>query len=434
MQEKNNPKVIKAWAYFDWANSAYSLVITSTIFPVYYTVITTTKEHGDKVLFFGKWFVNTALSNYAMAVGYLMMVFLLPILSSVSDYHGNKKSFMKFFTYLGGLACIGLFFFKLETLELGVILFALAAVGWIGGALFYNSYLPEIATPDHQDKVSAQGFAWGYIGSVILQIICFIFVLMPDTFGITDPSFPARLSFLLVGVWWIAFAQISFKRLPNGSTNYEKVNKNLIHSGFQELHKVWLQVKEMRTLKFFLAAFFFYSMGVQTIMLVAANFGEKILHLGATKLIITILLIQLLAILGAYLMSYLAGKLGNFTVLMLVVIIWIFVCITAYFITSEYQFYALACVVGLVMGGIQSLSRSTYSKLLPDNTPDTASFFSFYDVTEKLAIVIGLFSFGYIEEFTGNMRNSAVSLTTFFSLGLVFLVLISLQKRKQLAN
>jgi UMF1 family MFS transporter len=243
MQEKNNPKVIKAWAYFDWANSAYSLVITSTIFPVYYTVITTTKEHGDKVLFFGKWFVNTALSNYAMAVGYLMMVFLLPILSSVSDYHGNKKSFMKFFTYLGGLACIGLFFFKLETLELGVILFALAAVGWIGGALFYNSYLPEIATPDHQDKVSAQGFAWGYIGSVILQIICFIFVLMPDTFGITDPSFPARLSFLLVGVWWIAFAQISFKRLPNGSTNYEKVNKNLIHSGFQELHKVWLQVK-----------------------------------------------------------------------------------------------------------------------------------------------------------------------------------------------
>ncbi|MFM6953525.1 MAG: MFS transporter [Sphingobacteriaceae bacterium] len=434
MQEKNNPKVIKAWAYFDWANSAYSLVITSTIFPVYYTVITTTKEHGDKVLFFGKWFVNTALSNYAMAVGYLMMVFLLPILSSVSDYHGNKKSFMKFFTYLGGLACIGLFFFKLETLELGVILFALAAVGWIGGALFYNSYLPEIATPDHQDKVSAQGFAWGYIGSVILQIICFIFVLMPDTFGITDPSFPARLSFLLVGVWWIGFAQIPFKRLPNGSTNYERVNKKLIHSGFQELHKVWLQVKEMRTLKFFLGAFFFYSMGVQTIMLVAANFGEKILHLGASKLIITILLIQLLAILGAYLMSFMAGKIGNFRVLMLVVIIWILVCIAAYFITSEYQFYALACVVGLVMGGIQSLSRSTYSKLLPENTPDTASFFSFYDVTEKLAIVIGLFTFGYIEEFTGNMRNSAVSLITFFSLGLVFLVLISLQKRKQLAK
>ena len=434
MQEKNNPKVIKAWAYFDWANSAYSLVITSTIFPVYYTAITTTKEHGDKVLFFGKWFVNTALSNYAMAVGYLMMVFLLPILSSVSDYHGNKKSFMKFFTYLGGLACIGLFFFKLETLELGVILFALAAVGWIGGALFYNSYLPEIATPDHQDKVSAQGFAWGYIGSVILQIICFIFVLMPDTFGITDPSFPARLSFLLVGLWWIGFAQITFKRLPNGSANYEKVNKNLIHSGFQELHKVWLQVKEMRTLKFFLGAFFFYSMGVQTIMLVAANFGEKILHLGAPKLIITILLIQLLAILGAYLMSYMASKFGNFNILIIVVLIWIFVCITAYFITNEYQFYVLACVVGLVMGGIQSLSRSTYSKLLPENTPDTASFFSFYDVTEKLAIVIGLFSFGYIEEFTGNMRNSAVSLTTFFSLGLVFLVLISMQKRNKIAN
>lgn len=434
MQEKNNPKVIKSWAYFDWANSAYSLVITSTIFPVYYTAITTTKEHGDKVSFFGKTFVNTALSNYAMAVAYLLMAFLLPILSSVSDYHGNKKTFMKFFTYVGGLACIGLYFFTLDTLELGVILFALAAVGWIGGVLFSNSYLPEIATPDHQDRVSAQGFAWGYIGSVILQIICFVFVLMPDTFGITDASFPARLSFLLVGLWWIGFAQIPFKRLPNGSANYERVNKNLVHSGFQELHKVWLQVKDMHILRLFLAAFFFYSMGVQTIMLVAANFGEKVLHLGTSKLIITILLIQLVAIAGAYLMSFMASKIGNFKVLITVVCIWIIVCIAAYYTTNEYQFYILACVVGLVMGGIQSLSRSTYSKLLPENTPDTASFFSFYDVTEKLAIVVGLFTFGYIEEFTGNMRNSAVSLTTFFSIGLVFLLLIVSQKRKEWAK
>ena len=211
MQEKNNPKVIKAWAYFDWANSAYSLVITSTIFPVYYTAITTTKEHGDKVLFFGKWFVNTALTNYALSVGYLLMVFLLPILSSISDYRGNKKTFMKIFTYIGGSACIGLYFFTPKTLELGVILFALAAIGWIGGALFYNSYLPEIASPDQQDKVSAKGFAFGYLGSVVLQIICFVFVFMPSTFGITDPSIPARISFLLVGLWWIGFAQISFK-------------------------------------------------------------------------------------------------------------------------------------------------------------------------------------------------------------------------------
>ncbi len=430
MQEKNNPKTIRSWAMFDWANSAHSLVITSTIFPVYYTVITTSEEFGDKVTFFGRTFVNTALSNYALASAYLLMAFLLPILSSVSDYHGNKKTFMKFFTYLGGLSCMGLYFFNKSNLEWGIICFAMSMVGWTGGVLFSNSYLPEIATPDQQDRVSAKGFAWGYIGSVILQLICFLFVLMPDWFGITDMSFPPRLSFLLVGLWWIGFAQIPFAKLPAGSANYKKINKSLIHSGFEELHKVWLQVKTMRILKLFLLAFFFYSMGVQTIMLVAANFGEKVLHLGTAKLIITILLIQLVAIVGAFVMSSLAVKIGNFKVLVFVVFIWILVCIAAYFTTTEYQFYVLACIVGLVMGGIQSLSRSTYSKLLPENTPDTASYFSFYDVTEKLAIVIGLLSFGYIEEFTGNMRNSAVSLVTFFTLGLIVLLTILREKGK----
>lgn len=404
---------------FDWANSAYNLVITSTIFPAYYVAIT--QGTDDKVLFFGRTFTNTALSNYALSAAYLIMVILLPILSSAADYHGNKKLFMKVFTYLGGIACAGLFFFKLETLEISIILFALAAVGYIGGVMFNNSYLPEIATVDNQDKVSAQGFAYGYVGSVILQIICFVFVLKPELFGITDASLPARLSFLLVGIWWIAFAQIPFKALPAGSPNYNRINKNVIHGGFEELRKVWNQLSGMKLLKRFLLAFFFYATGVQTIMLVAAAFGEKILNLGTSKLIATILIIQLVAILGALIMSRFARKYGNIPVLIFVVFIWIGVCACAYFITTEYQFYALAAIVGLVMGGIQSISRSTYSKLIPENTPDTASFFSFYDVTEKIAIVIGLFSFGYIEEFTGSMRNSALTLGGFFLVGLLIL-------------
>ena len=419
MEYKNNKKTIKAWSMFDWANSAYNLVITSTIFPAYYVAIT--QGTDDKVLFFGRTFTNTALSNYALSAAYLLMVILLPILSSAADYHGNKKLFMKIFTYLGGIACAGLFFFKLETLEISIILFALAAVGYIGGVMFNNSYLPEIASVDSQDKVSAQGFAYGYIGSVILQIICFVFVLKPELFGITDASLPARLSFLLVGIWWIAFAQIPFKALPAGSPNYSRINKNVIHGGFDELRKVWNQLSEMKLLKRFLLAFFFYATGVQTIMLVAAAFGEKILNLGTSKLIATILIIQLVAILGALIMSRFARKYGNIPVLIFVVIVWIGVCICAYYITTEYQFYALAAIVGLVMGGIQSISRSTYSKLIPENTPDTASFFSFYDVTEKIAIVIGLFSFGYIEEFTGSMRNSALTLGGFFLVGLLIL-------------
>jgi UMF1 family MFS transporter len=431
MIAKNNKKTIRSWAFFDWANSAYNLVITSTIFPAYYTIITTTKEHGDKVEFFGRTFVNTSLSNYALSFAYLIMAFALPMLSSIADRRGNKKSFMKFFTYVGGAACIGLYFFKLDTLEMSIILFALAAMGYIGGVLFSNSYLPEIATEEHQDRVSAQGFSYGYIGSVVLQLICFLFVLKPEWFGITDASFPPRLSFLLVGVWWIGFSQIPFSVLPNGTPQHDKVKTNIIKDGFSELSKVWGQLKQMKKLKGFLISFFFYSMGVQTIMLAAAGFAEKTLKLGTAKLIAVILIIQLVAIPGAMLMSYLAKKIGNINVLIMVVVVWIGCCVFGYYITSEYQFYSLAAIVGLIMGGIQSLSRSTYSKYLPVDTKDSTSFFSFYDVTEKLAIVIGLFSFAYIEDLTGNIRYSIIALASFFIVGLVLLVLLRKIEHKE---
>ncbi|OKS86170.1 MFS transporter [Mucilaginibacter polytrichastri] len=435
MEAKNNPKTIRAWAMFDWANSSYNLVITSTIFPAYFTAITTTKAHGDVVTFFGHQFINTALSNYVLAAAYLLVVLMLPILTSIADYKGNKKSYMQFFTLMGGIACCGLYFFKLSTLEAGMICFGIAAIGYCGGFVFYNSYLPQIATLDKQDAVSAKGFTYGYIGSVILQIICFVFVLSPKTFGITDATFPARLSFLLVGIWWMAFAQIPFARLPKGEPNASvSPDYNVISGGFKELAHVWKKVRSMPLLKRYLPAFFFYSMGVQTIMLVAANFGAKELKLPEESLIGVILVIQLVAIGGAMLMSKLSDKYGNVKVLIGVVFIWIFACVAAYLTTNATQFYMLAVVVGLIMGGIQSLSRSTYSKYLPQDITDTASYFSFYDVTEKLAIVIGLFCFGFVESLTHSMRNSALILAVFFVIGLVLLFSLLSAERKSHKN
>lgn len=419
---KNDKSTIRAWAMFDWANSAYNLVITSTIFPVYYTAITITEAYGDRVSFFGFEIINTALANFALSFAYLIMALSLPILSSIADYKGNKKKFMMGFTYIGGLACIGLFFFRLETLEWGMFCYVLAAMGYIGGLMFNNAFLPEIATVDQQDRVSAQGFAYGYVGCVILQIICFVFVLKPEWFGITDPSFPARLSFMLVGVWWIAWAQIPFRKLPDGVRRQEQATPvNIWSKGFVELKSVWQRVKKIPQIKRFLPAFFFYAMGVQTVMIVAAAFGEKELQLGAPKLIATILLIQLVAIAGAFLMSLLAKFIGNVRVLMIVVTIWVGICIAAFYINHEVQFYVMAALVGLVMGGIQSLSRSTYSKMLPEGEGDTAAFFSFYDVTEKIAIVLGLFSFALIEQMTNNIRYSALCLGIFFVIGLLLL-------------
>lgn len=413
-------KVVNGWAMYDWANSAYNLVITSTVFPFYYTAITHTAENGDKVHFFGYTVINTALSNYAIAFAYLLIALLSPFLSSIADYRGNKKRFMQFFCYLGSAACCGLYFFKLQTLEWGIICFVLAAIGYCGSIVFYNAFLPEIAPENLQDRVSARGFAYGYVGSVLLQIICLVFILKPDWFGITDASFGPRLSFLLTGIWWFGFAQVTFRRLPAGTLRH-KEKKHLFVHGFRELQKVWRELKAQPLLKRFLGAFFFYSMGVQTVMLVAAFFAEKALNLTAGQLIGTILVIQLVAILGAWGMARLSGRFGNIRVLQLVVIVWVGICVAAYFVQNATQFYFLAALVGLVMGGIQSLSRSTYSRFLPE-TKDTASYFSFFDVTEKVAIVIGMFSFGFMEEWTGNIRNSVLPLIGFFALGFVMLI------------
>lgn len=424
-------KLHNAWAMYDWGNSAYNLVITSTIFPAYYIAITTdaTKVPADKVSFFGMEITNTVLQDYTLSIAYLIIAFISPILSSIADYRGNKKKYMRFFTYVGAIACSGLFLFTKDNIELGIVLFGLAAIGYCGSLVFYNAYLPEIAAEHERDRVSAKGFAYGYVGSVLLQIVCLVFVLSPDTFGM-DAGSASRFSFLLVGVWWFAWAQIPLRKLPKGQPLEQHAEYSVLTNGFHELKKVWQQVKQMPVLRTYLGAFFFYSMGVQTVMLAAAAFGAKELNLETSQLITTILIIQLVAIGGAYIMARLSERFGNLNVLIGVVLIWIGICIYAYFIQTVMQFYIIATFVGLVMGGIQSLSRSTYSKLMPE-TKDTASFFSFYDVTEKLAIVIGLFSFGFIEHITGSMRKSVLAVLVFFVIGGIILYLARLTAKRE---
>jgi UMF1 family MFS transporter len=339
---------------------------------------------------------------------------------------------MQLFTYTGSLACCGLFFFDASSIGWGLACFMLAAIGYCGSLVFYNSYLPEIATDEEQDRVGAKGFALGYIGSVLLQIVCFTFFFFPEWYGMSKGSdgLAARISFLLVGLWWMGFAQIPFFKLPKGTARIKGASHGILSNGFHELRKVATQLASMPVLKTYLGAFFLYSMGVQTVMLAAANFGAKELLLESSQLIITILLIQIVAVAGAFLMARLSARFGNLSILLLVVGMWIGICIAAYFTYTATQFYILAAIVGLVMGGIQSLSRSTYAKLMPE-TPDTTSFFSFYDVTEKMAIVIGIFTFGVIEDITGSMRNSILVLIAFFAAGAV---LLYLARKKQLIS
>jgi UMF1 family MFS transporter len=425
-------KVINGWAMYDWSNSVYSLVITSTIFPAYYEAVTGDGNEStliDKVKVGPFEFVNTALYNYALGVAFIIVALMSPLLSSIADYRGNKKRFLQFFCTMGSLSCASLYFFDANHIIGGLISVIIACVGFWGSLVFYNSYLPEIAAPEDRDRISAKGFTMGYVGSVILQLICFVFVLKPDLFGITIGQ-ASQYSFLLVGIWWIGFGWWSISRLPEGTSQMHLgKQENIFSSGYKELHKVWEQLKHLPILKKFLTSFFFYNMGVQTVMLAATLYGKSELNIPTTNLIIAILIIQVVAIPGAYFMAKLATSWGNFKTLMLAVLIWIVACVIGYYIPRNgvIQFYSLAMVVGFIMGGIQSVSRSTYSKLMPE-THDTTSFFSFYDVTEKIAIVIGMFSFGYINEATGSQRNSVLALCIFFILGFIMLYNTSKQK------
>lgn len=429
--KKGSKKLLNAWAFYDWANSVYPLVISSAVFPIFYGALTIIKDEetgkvlDDAVTFLGYEFNNDSLISYVTAFSFLIVSILSPILSGISDYVGNKEGFMKFFCYLGAISCIGLYWFSLENLIFGMVCYVLGLVGFWGSLVFYNSYLPDIAYPEQQDKISAKGFSLGYVGSVILLVINLIMILFYDVFGFESSAQPTRIAFIMVGVWWILFAQYTFKHLPTGTNEGHKVTKYVLMYGYNELKKIWNALKSNKTLKRYLSAFFVYSMAVQTIMIAATYFAVEELDWGTqdstTGLIISILLIQLIAVLGANFTAKLSKKIGNIKALICVICIWILICGFAYFVTTPTHFYITAASVGLVMGGIQALSRSTYSKLIPEGSVDTASYFSFYDVAEKIGIVIGMFLYGFIAQITGSMRYSILFLITFFIIGVIIL-------------
>jgi UMF1 family MFS transporter len=436
--EKGSKKLLNAWAFYDWANSVYSLVISSAIFPIFYSALFKIKG-VSQIAVFGINLKSTVLITFVTAAAFLIVAFISPILSGIADYVGNKKTFLKFFCYLGALSCIGLYWFNLEHIYLSLLFYFLGLIGFWGSLVFYNSYLPDIAFPEQQDQISAKGYSIGYIGSVILLVINLAMVMQPNSFGISGDGGEAsvkamRYSFIMVGLWWILFSQYTYYYLPTGNKGH-RVTKAVVFNGYHELKKVWNLLDHNRALKRYLGSFFVYSMAVQTVMIVATYFGEQEIAWKTdsektTGLIISILVIQLVAVLGAILTSRASKQYGNIPTLIFINLIWVVLCSVAYFVSLPIHFYITAAFVGLVMGGVQSLSRSTYSKLLP-KTEDTASFFSFYDVAEKIGIVIGMCLYGIIEQVTGSPRFAILFLASFFVVGIILLLRVPKKIRLQ---
>ena len=428
---KGSKQLINAWAFYDWANSVYSLVISSAIFPIYYAALFAEK---NTIYFAGYEVKNTAMISFVTGCAFLVVAFISPLLSGIADFVGNKKTFMKFFVLMGSLSCIGLYWFELQTIYLGLFFYFLAMIGLWASLVFYNSYLPDVAYPEQQDRASARGFSMGYIGSVLLLLFNLSMVMMPYLYGIEGTPGEAamkamRYSFVSVGVWWFCFSQISFYYLPKGNKNDEKITRDIFWNGFRELRSVYYQMAGNYPLKRYLSAFFVFSLAVQTVMLVAAYFGEEEIAWGSdsektTGLIVSILLIQIIAIFGAILSARASQRFGNVSTLVAINLIWVAICVVAYFIRTPMQFYFVAGFVGMVMGGLQTAARAAYSKFLPE-TEDTTSYFSFYDVAEKIGIIIGMFLFGAIDQITGSMRNSIVFFTLFFVMGALLLLRVN---------
>ena len=421
---KGDKRAIKGWVMYDWANSVYQLTIASTIFPIYYNAVT---RHGDDftVTFFGHHLINTVLYSWAIAAAYLAVALGSPLFSSIADYTGRRKTFMQVFTWIGAVSCGMLYFFDSSNIEFGIIFFTLGTIGYGGSIVFYNSFLPVIVEPEDQDRISARGYSYGYLGGVILLLFNLLMIEKPALFGIPEGStLAARISFVTVFLWWVGFSQITFRRLPRYTYRKQSQHTNIITNGYSELRIVFNQVRRSRKLSIYLTGFFFMTMGLLTVMFMAATYAEKELGLKEDVLIPTILVIQLVGMFGAWVFARLSGKFGNLKALMISTMVWVFVCIGAYYITDAAGFIAIAIVIGIVMGGSQSLARSTYSKMIPEQTTDHTSFFSFYDVMEKLATVAGTFSFGIIEAITGSMRYSVLAIAIFFIVGLAFLIIL----------
>jgi UMF1 family MFS transporter len=433
IDKKEKKKIQNAWAFYDWANSVYPLVITTAIFPIFYNngvyhfieKVTYNGISNDVkfVEFFGVKFVNTALISWVVGAYFLFLVLLLPILSGIADYSGRKKEFLRIFAYIGSISCMLLFFFDKNHLEWSMLVFALAGIGFWGSLVFYNAFLPEIADKNEQDKLSAKGFAMGYFGSSLLLVACLGYIMTrPDD---ASKAMAIRWTFVITGIWWFVLSHVTFRIVPENARK-SVINKAILQKGFNELRNVWKEVKNSTILLRYIRAFFTYSMAVQTIMMMAVYFGMNEIeweseNAGTVGLIVSVLLIQIIAIPGAIGLSRIAAKIGNKKALMLVLVLWTFLSIGAYFIHTPMGFYVVAGFVGLVMGGTQSLSRSTYSKLLPKNTTDTSSYFSLYDITEKIGIVIGMLLYGTAMQITGSMRLAIAGLALVFVIGLILL-------------
>ena len=418
---KENKRAVWSWAFYDWANSAYSTTVMAGFFPLFFKEYWADPHNPSQSTFY---------LGMANSIASMVVAALAPLLGSVADQGSAKKKFLTFFAFLGVIMTGGLWMVAQGNWQMAVLFYVIATIGFASGNVFYDALLPGLASEERVDAVSSLGFGIGYLGGGLLFLVNVFMYLKPELFGIPDGATAIKLSFLSVAVWWAVFTIPLILFVPEPK-NYETIDfNNAIRMGWVQLVQTFKEIRNMKVVGTFLLAYWFYIDGVDTIIRMAVDYGMS-LNFPGESLIIALLIVQFVAFPAALIYGWLASKIGAKTGIMVGIIAYSFITLLGYFMTEAWHFYVLAILIGLFMGGIQALSRSLYTRIIP---PDkSAEFFGFYNMLGKFAAIIGPALMGTIALVTGSARLSILSILLLFILGAFFLNKVDVKEGKRLA-
>ena len=418
---KENKRAVWSWAFYDWANSAYSTTVMAGFFPLFFKEYWADPHNPSQSTFY---------LGMANSIASMVVAALAPLLGSVADQGSAKKKFLTFFAFLGVIMTGGLWMVAQGNWQMAVLFYVIATIGFASGNVFYDALLPGLASEERVDAVSSLGFGLGYLGGGLLFLVNVFMYLKPELFGIPDGATAIKLSFLSVAVWWAVFTIPLILFVPEPK-NYENIDfNNAIRMGWVQLVQTFKEIRNMKVVGTFLLAYWFYIDGVDTIIRMAVDYGMS-LNFPGESLIIALLIVQFVAFPAALIYGWLASKIGAKTGIMVGITAYSFITLLGYFMTEAWHFYVLAILIGLFMGGIQALSRSLYTRIIP---PDkSAEFFGFYNMLGKFAAIIGPALMGTIALVTGSARLSILSILLLFILGAFFLNKVDVKEGKRLA-
>jgi UMF1 family MFS transporter len=417
---------LRAWAMYDWANSAFATTVMAAILPIYYVQVAGSTLPS---------YVALSYWAYTAAIALAIIVVASPILGAVADYLGAKKAFLAAFMVLGVVATFGLSFVGSGDWVLASFFFILGNIGFTGSIVFYASLLPHIASDEELDRVAAGGWAVGYVGGGLLLIINAVMIVKPDWFGLPDQEAASRAAFATVAVWWALFSLPIFRHVAEPPRRIEPEEEGLglgpVRIGFRRLSATFHEIRQYRQLVLFLAAFFFYSDGIGTIIKLATAYGSQI-GLGTESLIGALLVVQFVGVPFTFAFGALADRIGAKRGIMIALVVYSMISVFGYFVTTAWHFWVLAFAVGMVQGGAQSLSRGLFASMIP--RARSSEFFAFFSVFEKMAGILGPIVFGVASQMTGTGRFGILAVIVFFLVGMALLRRVDIAEGRRVAR